>query len=210
MSEITLRLPHPSRLPRTSLSPVGPARDAAYLIAGLPLGIGAFTVAVTGLSLAGGLAITLLGLPLLIGTLWLGRWFGWLERVRAAWLLRLPVPPRPVRSWRGGVIDKLKTGVGDSAGWRGTLWSFLLLPLGIVGFTVAVTLWATALGLIASPAWYWALEDGDRSGLFASASVGWTLARVAIGVLLVPVSVWVCRLLARGNAHAALAVTDAR
>lgn len=208
MSEITLRLPPSARLPR--VSPVGPVRDAAYLVAGLPIGVAAFTVAVTGLALAAGLAVTLLGIPLLIATLWLGRWLGWGERVRAAWLLRLPLPSAPRRRWEGDIPRRVKAGVADGAGWRGALWGALMLPLGILGFTVAVTLWSTALGLIASPLWYWSLDGADGPEIFASASVGWTLLRVAVGVLLVPVAVWVCRGLADATARAALAVTARR
>ena len=42
------------------------AADFTYLVLGLPLGIAAFTIAVTGLALGAGLAITLAGLPILL------------------------------------------------------------------------------------------------------------------------------------------------
>jgi len=44
-------------------------KDFLYLVLGLPLGIATFTLAVTALSLALGLAITLIGIPLFILTL---------------------------------------------------------------------------------------------------------------------------------------------
>jgi hypothetical protein len=45
------------------------ARDFAYLALGLPLGIAAFTIALTGLALSAGLMITLAGIPVLAATL---------------------------------------------------------------------------------------------------------------------------------------------
>lgn len=119
--------------------------DVAYLLLGLPLGIATFTVAVTGLSLAAGLAITLAGIPVLLGTLYACRGLAEAERWRAAALLGVRVRGRE-RAWRGGVWRRTLAAAGDPAAWRDVLWSLLLLPLGIAGFTTAVTLWATALG----------------------------------------------------------------
>ena len=60
------------------------ARDFTYLVLGLPLGIAAFTIVVTGLSLAAGLLITLAGIPVLVATLLAVRGLAALERKRAA------------------------------------------------------------------------------------------------------------------------------
>ena len=45
---------------------------------------------------------------------------------------------------------------------RSLAWSVLLLPIGTFGFTVAVSLWSTALALVTSPLWYWAMPDDDE------------------------------------------------
>src|SRR4051794_22394239 len=134
------------------------ARDVLYLVAGLPAGLVTLTVLVTGLSLAVGLAITLLGIPVALVTLYAARAMGDVERHRAAWLLEQPVRTQR-RPWRGGLWDRTKAAFTDVGAWRDTVWGLILLPLGTLGFTVAVTLWSVALGLATSPLWYWALPD---------------------------------------------------
>lgn len=50
--------------------------------------------------------------------------------------------------------------IRDGSAWRAMLYFALMLPVGIVTFAVAVTWWATALGLLTLPAWAWALPHG--------------------------------------------------
>ena len=66
------------------------AADFTYLVLGLPLGIAAFTLAVTGLALSAGLAITLAGVPVLVATLLAVRAFAAFERKRARVAARHP------------------------------------------------------------------------------------------------------------------------
>ena len=80
----------------------------------------------------------------------------------------------------------------------------MLLPVGIFGFTVAVTLWATALGFLTSPAWYWALPSDDETiPLLDSTSVGYSVLRVLIGLALLPTTAVACRALAAGTGNLA-------
>jgi hypothetical protein len=191
------------RLARTA------ARDATYLLAGLPAGVVAFSVLVTGLSLAAGLAITLLGIPVLLATLYLARWMGDAERWRAA---RAGTPiDRTARPWTGGPLARTKAAATDLGAWRDALWGLLLLPIGIAGFTIAVTAWSTALGLLTSPAWYWALPDDDDQpsellNTLNSHSVGASAGRAALGLVLVPVAYAICRATAAATLRAARAL----
>ena len=145
--------------------------DAGYLLVGLPLGVATFTIAITGLSLAAGLAITLIGIPVLVATLFAVRGIAHLERRRAGALLGEPVTDIE-RSWRGRPWQTTKAATTDPAAWRDVAWSLLLLPVGTAGFTVAVTLWSTALGFVTSPLWYWALPDDDPDLGVPQRSVG--------------------------------------
>jgi Putative sensor len=194
-------------------SPAVAARDALYLVAGLPAGIVAFSVLVTGLSLAGGLAITLLGIPVAVATLYAARAMGDVERVRAGWLLRQRVT-RSGGRWSGGPWAHTKAALTDVGAWRDTVWGLVLLPLGILGFTVAVTLWSTVLGLVTSPLWFWALPDDDGVDnatldfLNNTHDVGPALARIGLGIVLVPVAALLCRALADATARAARALLD--
>ena len=178
--------------------------DAAYLIVGLPLGIVTFTVAVTGLSLAAGLAITLLGIPILLATLVVCRWFAEVERRRAAVLLGEPIPA-PERPLNGNLWERTKTVVKDAASWLDLLWALLLGVVGTIGFSVAISVWAGVLSLISSPLWMWAVDgdDADASvpALLNDPAAGYAALRVAIGLALLPLAYWICRGLALGIAH---------
>jgi hypothetical protein len=180
------------------------AGDFAYLVLGLPLGIASFSVAVTGLSLAAGLLITLVGIPILMATLLAARGFAVIERARAQLVLGEPVPA-PERTWRRkGVWETTKAVLTDPGGWRDLLWSVVLMPIGIATFTVAVTAWSVALGLLTSPIWYWSLPDGNdvHVALFESTAAGYSVLRVLIGLALVPIAIALCRGFAVGQAKA--------
>ncbi len=197
-----------ARIPR----PATIARDALYLCAGLPAGIVTFSVLVTGLSLAAGLAITLVGIPVMLATLYASRLMGDVERRRAGWVLGVPVT-RTARPWRGGLWERTKTAFTDVGAWRDMVWGLILLPLGILGFTVAVTAWSTALGLLTSPLWYWALPDNDNPdnatlNYLNNHAAGPSAVRVAAGLVLIPVAIFLCRALADATARAARALLN--
>jgi hypothetical protein len=185
--------------------------DALYLAAGLPAGIVTFSVLVGGLSLAAGLAITLLGIPVLVATLYAARAMGDVERRRAGWVLSGGAIHRTARPWnQGGLWQRFKTAATDTGAWRDTVHGLVLLPLGTLGFTVAVTLWSTTLGLITSPLWYWALppnpQDNDVLDFLNSHAAGPQAARVAAGLVLLPITVYACRGLAQATARTARAL----
>lgn len=181
------------------------AKDFVYLVLGLPLGIVSFTFAVTMLSLAAGLAITFVGIPLFVLMLVASRWFARVERARAVLVVDDPIAADP--PLQGDAIERAKALFKDRAAWTGTLWSILLLPIGTFGFTVAVTLWSTALGFVTSPLWYWALpDDGDTIPLLDSTSVGYSILRVLIGLALLPTTMVACRALAAGLGRSARAI----
>jgi hypothetical protein len=194
--------PRPS-LPHM-LRPSVIAGDVAYLILGLPIGIASFSVAITGVSLAAGLLITLIGIPVLLLTLVACRGFAALERARAAFVLGEPVHAAE-RPWkRDGAWETAKAVVSDPGAWRDLVWAVVLMPVGIATFTVAATAWSVALGLVTSPLWYWALPDDadDTIALVDSTAVGWSLLRILIGLVLVPLAIAICRGLADGQARA--------
>jgi hypothetical protein len=194
--------PRPS-LPHM-LRPSVIAGDFAYLVLGLPIGIASFTVAVTGVSLAAGLLITLLGIPVLLLTLVAARAFAAVERTRAAYVLGEPIAAAE-RTWkRDGAWETTKAIVTDPGAWRDLLLSALLMPIGIATFSIAVTVWSAALGMLTSPLWYWALpDDGDDTiPLLDSTSPGWTILRAVIGLVLVPLAIAICRGTALGQAKA--------
>ena len=127
-----------------------------HLLLNLPLGIIYFTVLVTGVSLGAGLLITLIGIPILIGTGWLVRTLGNIERARLNAFLgtTLRDPYRPAAPETGWIAKLFAIGK-DPATWRDFLFLMLQFPWGIFTFAVSVALWSAGIGLLFSPIAYW-------------------------------------------------------
>lgn len=136
-----------------------PWRETAHLLLDLPAGVAWFTIVVTLLATSVGLIVTLLGLPLLALTVRIGRWIGAVERGRASLLLDDDVPAPPPVPLEGSAWQKVRTAMADATGWRGLLYGVVMLPVGIVTFTVTVLAWSLAAAWIALPAYAWALPD---------------------------------------------------
>jgi signal transduction histidine kinase len=178
------------------------ALDTLYLALGLPLGILTFTVVVTGWSLALGLAITLVGLPIALLTVGVSRGLAKVERRRAALVLGAPIRAG-YRDWRSAesFLKRLGIVLSDVRTWKDLLWHLLLLPIGIAGFTIAVTTWGTTLGLLAMPAWYWSITDpGVDLGLFTIDTWPEAVAASGLGVLSLPLTIALVRGSAAGTA----------
>jgi hypothetical protein len=127
-----------------------------HLLLNLPLGIVYFTVLVTGVSLGFGLLITLIGIPVLIGTGWMVRTLGNIERARMNGFLGTTLrDPYREAALESGWIARLFAIGKDPAVWRDFLFLLLRMPMGIFTFTAMVTAWSLALGLVASPILYW-------------------------------------------------------
>ena len=189
--------------------------QAAHLLTNLPLGIAWFTVAVTGLSTGVGLLVTLVGLPLLALTVLLGRVIAAVERTRAG-LLGLHLPPPAPRRPADGLWRRTKAGLADGVGWRGLAYGTILLPWGVVTFTVVVTVLATAVFCVTLPTWGWAvaLWPGaqvsalQRAGLLVAsfaAGLGLLVAFPAIVGWLAAIDRWLARGLLGGGDRRALA-----
>lgn len=161
-----------------------PWRQTAHLLADLPLGIAWFTIAVTLLSVGGGLAVTIVGLPLLAFSVLAGRWLGAVERGRARALLDdRSTPPLPFRR-RGTAIKTMFAALGDATGWKALAYGMIMLPWGIVAFTVVVTVWSIAIGGAAYPLYAWALPNegfGDNYVLLGWGRVGYVLLVTMVG-----------------------------
>lgn len=128
--------------------------NLAYLLLAFPLGIAYFVFLVTGLSLAAGLLIIFVGVPILIGVFLACLGLGAFERVMARSMLHVSIlpPPRPPRG--PGLFAKLKALFGDPITWKSLLYLFLKFPFGIAVFVVLVTAFSVSLALIAAPLTY--------------------------------------------------------
>jgi signal transduction histidine kinase len=118
-------------------------KEFAHLLANLPATLIGFVYSVVFVSLGVGLAVTVIGLPVLVLGLRGARLLGRSERGRARRLLgvRIDEPSRIPRggSGSGGVLGRLWEGVKDPVGWRAALYSVIRLPWGLVTFAVSLT-----------------------------------------------------------------------
>ena len=136
-------------------------KDTAHLLLNLPVGIATFTIIVTGFTLGFSLLITLIGIPILLALVYVSRWMGAFERVRAALFLDAEVP-RPYRpdppndTWWRIYVSRAT----DPATWIEMAYHLLLLPIGTITFTIVVTFWTLGLSLILFPLFGWWLPDG--------------------------------------------------
>ncbi|MEU9111993.1 sensor domain-containing protein [Streptomyces sp. NPDC048483] len=137
-------------------------REIAYLLSNFPLGVLAFVVLVVWLALGIGLAVTVVGLPLLAMGLVACRRYGRMERARARALLGVEVDePSPLRARETGFLPWLWTCLKDPVAWRHALFAFIRLPWAVLTFSV------TLVSLfVAWPALPWLarwLSNADRA-----------------------------------------------
>ena len=157
---------------------------------GLPLGTAYFIWIVTGLSLGAGLAITLIGIPILTFVLANVRPLLLAERGLSDALLGTRLPPLDITPRRGvGWIGRLKAYWTDGLTWRGLLYLLLRFPVGILTFTVAVTAYGAALYGLAAP--IVAPFDAIDLGFWEPDTVLEGLALVPVGAVALVAAGWI-------------------
>ncbi|MEU5522532.1 sensor domain-containing protein [Streptomyces sp. NPDC047860] len=116
-------------------------KEIGHLLANLPVSLIGFTYTVTMLFTGAGLAVTVIGLPLLAVGLVGARLLGRLERARARKLLGVRVEEPSRLPWRGArrLWPRLWLALKDPVGWRTVLYELMRLPWGIVTFVVTLT-----------------------------------------------------------------------
>lgn len=145
-----------------------------FMLISLVTGILYFTWAVTGLSVSVGLMILVIGVPIAIIFLLSFRGIAFLEGRLVEALLGERMPRRASftdssLSWG----ERLKILLTGKATWLSIIYMILMLPLGIIYFTVVVTLVSITLALITSPilAYVFNLPIGS----FSNGEVIWQL-----------------------------------
>jgi uncharacterized membrane protein len=123
-----------------------------YMLLAMATGIFYFTWVVTGLSLSAGLAILIIGVPFVILYFGSVRVLSLVEGRLVEVMLGERMPRRPLYSERGRPwMERIKDLFTDPRTWATQLYFLLMLPLGIVYFTIAVTLLSLSLSFIAAP-----------------------------------------------------------
>jgi signal transduction histidine kinase len=190
----------------------GPARTAGrafvYATSGAVLGLMWLAALAVLLGLSVGLAILVVGLPLLALTLTVVRWGADTERARAALVLATPIA-RPPRHGEGRLLARWRTRLRDRHTWRELAYMVLLGPAGIASGALAIAAWAAAIVALGAPALHRLAAEGSvLEGLS-----GLELAAVAAaGLAMIPAAAWLTVAIARSLARLAawLLAPDAR
>lgn len=132
-----------------------------YMVLALATGIAYFVVAVTGVSLSLGLSVLIIGIPFVILFVGVVRLVSLVEGRIIETLLGVRMPRRPLYSDRGKpMLKRIGAMFTDPRTWSTLLYMVLMLPLGIVYFTLAVTGFALSVGFIAAPIAYLFVDQG--------------------------------------------------
>jgi Putative sensor len=123
-----------------------------YMLLTLATGIVYFTFVVTGLLLSVGFAVLIIGIPFFLAFIGIARVIALgegrlLEAMTGERMPRRPVHPGPPASWWTRIGEMLR----DVRTWTTLLYLLLMLPLGIIYFTLAATGLALGLRLALAP-----------------------------------------------------------
>jgi len=123
-----------------------------YMLIALVTGMVYFTWVVAGLSLSLSFAIFIFGLLFAVFFMVSLRGLAFLEGRLVESLLGVRMPRR-VQFFQKGItwFERLKTNLADRHTWSTLLYMFLQMPLGIIYFTLVVTLFTLSVGLMAAP-----------------------------------------------------------
>src|SRR5215203_2444493 len=155
-----------------------------YLLLALPLGVAEFTFLVTAISFGFSTAITLIGIPVLIGSVYAWRWLADLERRLIGSLVgtEIPSPYRPDPAG-GRWWTRFAARMADPATWKDLAFLLLQLPLGILSFSVTVAVFGFGLRLLFAPVYYEPFADGDWIAWLGVDTLAEAFALVPLGAL---------------------------
>ncbi|ROO51353.1 signal transduction histidine kinase [Micromonospora sp. Llam0] len=143
------------------------ASDSLYVLTSLPLALANFVVGVVGFALGIGLVVTVVGLPVLSGTLATARAFAQLERHRMAGVLAAArVQPRYVTPGPdAGTWRRVLAPLTDPQSWLDLGFGVLRLPVTLIAVPVTVAWWTGALAGSLYWTYDWLLPADPDGGL---------------------------------------------
>ncbi|RLP91754.1 MULTISPECIES: sensor histidine kinase [unclassified Micromonospora] len=189
--------------------------DSGYVLLGLPLALTSFVVLVVGLAVGVGLVVTVIGLPIISGTLYAARGLADIERLRLPAVLRQPrirphyrLPEAGANAWR-----RIFVPMRDAQSWLDVAHGVLRLIVSVITFVVALVWWAAAVTGSLYWAYDWTLPRGEGDSDLAqllglgdstTARIGLTTAIGVFFLITLPIVVRGCALLQASFARAML------
>jgi len=178
-----------------------------FMISSFVVGLFWFVVLVVLISVGGSLAVTLVGLPILVGTMY--TWIGGAraERWRVGVMLREQIadPYHPIpagTSFWGHIWTRVK----DGHTWLDLLYLFLLFPIGLAEFIVATVVVSAPVSFAFSPVWYWLGISEYVGPTWFVDSLGESLLVSLVGIPLLLLMPYILVGIGRGHAHLAKAL----
>ena len=178
--------------------------DLGYLVVAVPMATLSFAVFVAGLSITASLIVFAVGFPIALGWFWVNRGLADMARARAGWVLDRPIAGAYRRPADTGMAARMKAVFRDPQSWRDLLWVALDGVFGFVVGIVAVTVWASWLGTLVLPAWWWAMpDDAQLYGIWTGTSTTTTLLGPVVAIAAFVPLAWLTRGKALAHAHLA-------
>lgn len=134
-------------------------RNLLYLALAFPLGLLYFVFLSVGLSLGVGLAITVVGVPILLAVLAVSTGLATVERELATLLLGVEIPTATGET-PDSLVGRAKRLVSDAGTWKAVVYLGSKFVIGLVSFVVVTTLLVTATSLLVVPFVY------DQPGVY--------------------------------------------
>ena len=135
--------------------------NLVYLLLSFPLGILYFIFLITGVSVGLPLVFLLVGVIILAAVFAVSWQMASFERGLAVSLLHIKIPPmastisQPTTFWQN-----IRNYLGNPVTWKGLLFLLCKFPLGVINFSLVISIFAIALVMIAAPFIYpWATYD---------------------------------------------------
>ena len=136
-----------------------------FMLLSIVTGIFYFTVTVTGLSMSAGMIVLIIGIPFFLLFVGFTRVLALAEGRLVEGLLGQRMPRRPVYPPTGvPVMQRIKDMLTDRRTWTTMFYFLIMLPLGILYFTVAVVGITVGIGLVLGPIASAFLHAGFGSG----------------------------------------------
>src|SRR5829696_2359045 len=127
-------------------------RNLLYLLLALPLGVAYVAILVAGLSVGAGLAVIVVGLALLVATLFAARALAAVERMLARRLLRISIHPPLEGGIHANWRQRVQLWLRDPVTWKSLVFLLGKLPMGIIAFAAITLLGLTSVVLTLAPA----------------------------------------------------------
>ena len=179
-----------------------------FMLVTLVTGVFYFTVVVTGVSLSLGLAILIIGIPFFLAFIGFTRVLALVEGRLVEGLTGERMPRRAPPPTPGGWFERIGAMLSDPRTWTTLVYQLLMLPLGTLYFTVAISIGALGVGLLAgsmigllqsigldvAEGWQ---TVGDGLPVTGGEALGVALVSLVVGIVLLTALLHLARLVGR-------------